>query len=96
MKMIISHNYEKEAEMLKNLKELADEVNSVEIEKLFVNSEQLAKALGCSERRAKELMRSPGFPSINLGASPVVNIFALAEFTKNRIEYNDIKSGGKK
>lgn len=91
--MIISHNYEEEAEMLKKLKELADEVNAVELDKLFVNSEQVAKALGCCERRARELMRSPGFPSINLGATPVVNIFALADYTRERIEYNDLKRG---
>ena len=91
--MIISHNYDEEMEMLQNLKELAESINSVELDKLFVNSKQLANALGCSERRARELMRSPGFPSINLGTTPVVNIFALADYTRERIEYNDLKRG---
>lgn len=91
--MIISHNYDEEMEMLQNLKELAESINSVELDKLFVNSKQLAQALGCSERRARELMRSPGFPSINLGTTPVVNIFALADYTRERIEYNDLKRG---
>lgn len=91
--MIISHNYDEEMEMLQNLKELAESINSVELDKLFVNSKQLAKALGCSERRARELMRSPGFPSINLGTTPVVNIFALADYTRERIEYNDLRRG---
>lgn len=91
--MIISHNYDEEMEMLQNLKELAESINSIELDKLFVNSKQVAKALGCCERRARELMRSPGFPSINLGAAPVVNIFALADYTRERIEYNDLKRG---
>lgn len=91
--MIISHNYDEEMEMLQNLKELAESINSVELDKLFVNSKQLANALGCSERRARELMRSPGFPSINLGTTPVVNIFALSDYTRERIEYNDLKRG---
>lgn len=91
--MIISHNYDEEMEMLQNLKELAESINSVELDKLFVNSKQVAKALGCCERRARELMRSPGFPSINLGTIPVVNIFALADYTRERIEYNDLKRG---
>lgn len=93
--MIISHNYDEEVKMLQNLKKLADEVNAVELDKLFVNSKQVAEALGCCERRARELMRSPGFPSINLGSQPVVNIFALAEYTRQRIEYADWKRGKK-
>lgn len=91
--MIISHDWDEDMEKLKALKALADEVNSVELDKLFVTAEQLAQALGCSERRARELMRSPGFPSINLGTTPVVNVFALADYTRERIEYNDLKRG---
>ncbi len=93
--MIISHNYDEEMKRLKELKALADEVNAVELDKLFVTAEQIAKALQCSERRAKELMRSPGFPAIDLGGKPVVNVFALAEYTQNRIDYSDIKRGAK-
>lgn len=93
--MIISHNYDEELRKLENLKALANEINAVEIEKLFIGAEEIAKALRCSERRAKEFMRSPGFPVIDIGGKPVVNVFALAEFTKSRIEYADLKRGVK-
>lgn len=91
--MIPIKEYDDELERLKALKKLAEEINSIEIDKLFVDSEQVAKALRCCERRAKDLMRSPGFPSINLGNKPVVNVFALAEYCKQRIDYEEMKKG---
>ncbi len=89
--MIISHDYEEETAKLKELKRLTDEINAVELDKLFIGAEDVAKALRCSVRRAKEFMREPDFPSINLGGKPVVNVFALSEYTMRRIEYSQLK-----
>ncbi|MCM1286641.1 MAG: hypothetical protein NC227_10855 [Bacteroides sp.] len=82
---MIFSNTDEELEKLKQLKNVIDEVNSLEIDKLFVSKEKLAKALGCSERAAGEFMNSPGFPLLKIGGKPMVNIFALNEYTQQRI-----------
>lgn len=82
---MIFSNADEELEKLKQLKKVIDEVNSLEINKLFVSKEQLAKALGCSERAAGEFMNSSGFPLLKIGGKPMVNIFALNEYTQQRI-----------
>lgn len=82
---MVFSNADEELEKLKQLKNVIDEVNKIEIDKLFIGKEQLAKALGCSERAAGEFMNSPGFPLLKIGGKPMVNIFALNEYTQQRI-----------
>lgn len=82
---MIFSNADEELEKLKQLKTVIDDVNNLELDKLFVSKEQLAKALGCSERAAGEFMNSPGFPLLKIGGKPMVNIFALNEYTQQRI-----------
>ena len=90
---MIQNEYEKELERLEKLKHLVDEINSIEIETLFVSQKKLAQVLGCSERAAGELMHSPGFPLIKVGGKAMVNIFALNEYTQHRVVLSEMKKG---
>ena len=82
---MVFSNVDEEMEKLINLKEIVEQINEVNIENLFVSKEQLATALGCSVRAAGEFMNSPGFPLIKIGSKSMVNIFALNDFTQQRI-----------
>ncbi len=82
---MVFSNADEEMKKIKELKSAIDEINSIEIDKLFISKEQLAEALGCSNRAAGEFMNSPGFPLLKIGGKPMVNVFALNEYTQQRI-----------
>lgn len=82
---MIFSNVDEEIEKLKMVKELVNEINSIECKKMFVSREQLAEVFGCSVRAAGEFMNENGFPLIKIGGKSFVNIFALNEFTQQRI-----------
>lgn len=86
---MVFSNADEELERLKEVKKAVDEINHIEADKLFLSKEELAKLLKCSERAAGEFMNLPGFPLVKIGKVPMVNIFALNEFTQNRIVLNE-------
>lgn len=88
---MVFYNIDDEIEKLKKLKELTDNINTIEIEKMFISKEQLAKIFGCSVRTAGEFMNNPDFPLIKIGNKPMVNVFALNEYTQQRLVFAEQK-----
>lgn len=82
---MVFSNADEEIKKYEKIKELCKEINTVEADKLFLSKEQLASLFGCSVRAAGEFMNSPGFPLIKIGGKSLVNIFALNEYTQQRI-----------
>lgn len=78
-------NADEELEKLKLLKEEIDKINEIEVDKLFVGVDDIARIFQCSERRAREFMNLPGLNIVKLGSKPFVNINSLNEFTQQRI-----------
>ena len=88
---MVFSNVEEEIKKCETLKTLCEEINGIEANKLFINKEQLAELFGCSIRAAGEFMNLPGFPLIKIGGKSLVNIFALNDFTQQRIVLQENK-----
>lgn len=88
---MIFSNVDEEIEKLNEIKKLCESINTLEADKLFIGKAQLAEMLNCSERAAGEFMNLPGFPVIKIGSSPMVNVFALCDFTRQRIVLSEMK-----
>lgn len=95
---MIFENVNTELEKLKatvdEIEKSTENINRMEVDKLFLTKEQLAKLLNCSERAAGEFMNLPGFPLIKVGGTSMVNVFALNEFTQQRLVMAEMKKGG--
>ncbi len=88
---MVYSNADEEIKKYEKIKALCEEINSVEADKLFLNKEQLAELFGCSIRAAGEFMNAPGFPLIKIGGKSLVNIFALNEYTQQRVIVSEVK-----
>ena len=86
--MLIS-NADEELNMIKKAQEAGKELNKIEVDKLFIDKKQLAQVCGCSEKVAGRLMNEKDFPLIKLGNRMLVNVFALNEYTQQRIILSD-------
>jgi len=84
-------NADEELQKLKTLKAEIEEINALQIDKLFVTVEDIQRIFGCCERRAREFMNLPGLNVVKLGKEPLVNINVLNEFTQQRIVLSEMK-----
>ncbi len=82
---MVFSNADEELKKLELLKEEIEKINSLEVDKLFVSVDDIARIFQCSDRRAREFMNLPGLQVVKLGSKPFVNINVLNEFTKQRI-----------
>lgn len=82
--MFIS-NADEELKMLQQAKTAGEELNRIEVEKLFIDKKQLAELWSCSEKAVGRLMNGKDFPLIKIGNRMLVNVFALNEYTHHRI-----------
>ena len=87
---MVFSNTDEELERMRLLKEEIEQWNEIEADKLFLGVKKLAEMLECSERSAREFMDLPGFPLLKIGNKPKVNVFALNEFTQQRIVMSEI------
>jgi len=87
---MVFSNTDEELEKIKMLKEQIESFNKIEADKMFLGVKKLAEMLECSERSAREFMDLPGFPLLKIGNKPMVNVFALNEFTQQRIVMSEI------
>lgn len=78
-------NADEELRMLKQAKAAGEEINKIEADKLFIDKKQLAQIWGCSEKTVARLMNESDFPLLKLGNRMLVNVFALNEYTQQRI-----------
>lgn len=88
---MVFSNADEEIKKYEKIKELCEEINTVEADKLFLTKEQLASLFGCSVRAAGEFMNAPGFPLLKIGGKSLVNIFALNKYTQQRIIVTEVK-----
>lgn len=87
---LLFSNADEELEKLKILKQEIEEINKLELSKMFVGVEDIQKTFGCCKRRAQDFFKLPGLEVIKLGSEPYVNIGVLYEFTKQRIVMSEI------
>ena len=88
-KMLFS-NADEELEKLKLIKQEIEEINTLELDKMFVGVEDIQKTFGCCKRRAQDFFKLPGLEIIKIGNDPYVNIWVLYEFTKQRIVFSEM------
>ena len=82
---MVFSNADEEIQKLEKVKAISEEINAIEVKNIFISKEQLAELFGCSIRAAGEFMNAPGFPLLKIGGKSFVNVFALNEYTQQRI-----------
>ncbi len=88
---MVFSNVDEELEKLNKIKEMVEEINFLEAEKMFLGVKDIMHIFECSERRAREFLNLDGLNVVKLGHDPKVNIFVLNEFTQQRIVMAEIK-----
>lgn len=88
---MVFSNVDEELEKLNKIKEIVEEVNFFQIDKMFAGVEDIMRIFDCSERRAREFLNLDGLNIVKLGHDPYVNIFVLNEFTQQRIVMAEMK-----